>query len=268
MPAFSGELQVQDLSEHSCCHVVWMFLTSKRECVHLPFPLTIKYQLLLISQWCELFLLVCTWNSGCCLVRGQHADFSTAAHWEAHPKMTTEVSYILIFLRFQTARDLDTNFQLCCSEGKGEAGCVPLEMHWMTRIVCALIVFPMLKWAAWWVDTADLDHPLVLLYHIWFQKCCKVWTSLESVGICVGFVLCRSCSWSVQVYESGKFSGRINKNFIAEVTSSEKTFSMVLLYNSVFLTKPAIFNWYFSPWISLKPRKMVTHIQLKERNYG
>lgn len=66
------------------------------------------------------------------LVRGQHADFSTAAHWETHPKMATEIYFIPILMRLQTARDLHTNFQLCCSEGKVEAGYVHLEMHWMT----------------------------------------------------------------------------------------------------------------------------------------
>lgn len=42
---------------------------------------------------------------------------------------------IFVFKRFQTARDLHTNFQLCCSEGKGEAGYVQLEMHCMTHSI-------------------------------------------------------------------------------------------------------------------------------------
>lgn len=45
---------------------------------------------------------------------------------------------IFIFKRFQRARELHATLQLCCSEGKGEAGCVQLEMHCMAHsVTCA-----------------------------------------------------------------------------------------------------------------------------------
>ena len=140
-----------------------------------PFPLNIKDQLLLICQWCEFFLLVCTWNSWCHWVKFQHANFSTGAHWKAHPKMETELlGFVCLgfFKRFRRARHLHTNFQLSSyivQRRKVMLGCMHLEMHCMNHSIAILKSVSTVDSNSWFRPCSK-----VFLYHILFQECCKV----------------------------------------------------------------------------------------------
>lgn len=184
---YSEESSKFRICQNSYCNVLYSecFWSPKQNVCTSPFhkPLRISFCSYLSGVSC-----FCWCAHGIQGVAWWEVSMQTSPLQLTGTKMATEVSFIPIFLRFQTDRDLDTDFQFCCSEGKGEAGYVQLEMHWMTHSLCTLIGLPMLKWAAWWVDTADSDHPPVPPYHIWFQKCCKyghLWKVLISVCIFV-----------------------------------------------------------------------------------
>lgn len=173
MHAFQWKFQFQGLSESMCCSIessiVVLRSLSLSDLQNLwyapPFPLNIKDQLLLIYQWCEFFLLACMWNSQCCLVKFWHADFSAGAHWKAHPKMETEIFIFFYFERIRRTRHLHTNFQLYCSEGKDDAGCIHPETHCMNNSIDILKSVSMVDSNSWFRPSSE-----VFLYHILFQE--------------------------------------------------------------------------------------------------
>lgn len=70
------------------------------------------------------FSVACMWNLWWCLVKFLCTYFSSGAHWKACPGMGID-----FFKRFKRSGHLHTSLQLHCSEGKGVAGCMHLEMH-------------------------------------------------------------------------------------------------------------------------------------------
>lgn len=122
MHGFQWKFCVWDVPECVLwCHVVWVLWPPKHD-TYLPFYSAPKS----VSALCqhEFFSVACMWNFWWCLVKFLCTYFCSGAHWKACPGMGID-----FFKRFKRSGHLHTSLQLHCSEGKGVAGCMHLEIH-------------------------------------------------------------------------------------------------------------------------------------------